>query len=61
LALTNATLPYALAIANQGWKKALRENNEIKRGANVVQGNVTHKGVAEALNFRYTPVDELVG
>jgi alanine dehydrogenase len=61
LALTNATLPYALAIANQGWKKALRENNEIKRGANVVQGKVTHKGVAEALNFRYTPVDELVG
>jgi alanine dehydrogenase len=60
LALTNATLPYALDIANNGWKKAMRENREIKRGANVVQGKVTFKGVAEALNLKYTSVDELL-
>jgi len=60
LALTNATLPYVLEIANKGWKKALQENREIKRGANVVQGNVTFKGVADALNLKYTPVDELI-
>jgi alanine dehydrogenase len=60
LALTNATLPYALEVANKGWKNALRENPEIKRGANVVQGSVTFKGVADALKLKYTPVDELL-
>ena len=60
LALTNATLPYVLEIADKGWKKALQENSEIKRGANVVRGNVTFRGVADALNLKYTPVDELI-
>jgi alanine dehydrogenase len=60
LALTNATLPYVLEMANKGWKKALQENSEIKRGANVVQGKVTCRGVADALNLKYTPVDELI-
>ena len=60
LALTNATLPYVLEIADKGWKKALQENSEIKRGANVVQGKVTFRGVADALNLKYTPVDELI-
>jgi len=60
LALTNATLPYVLEIADKGWKKALQENSEIKRGANVVQGKVTFRGVAGALNLKYTPVDELI-
>jgi len=60
LALTNASLPYVLEMADKGWKKALQENSEIKRGANVVQGKVTFRGVADALNFKYTPVDELI-
>jgi len=60
LALTNATLPYALEIANKGWKKALQENPEIRRGANVVQGKVTFQGVADALKLKYTPVDDLL-
>ena len=60
LALTNATLPYVLEIADKGWKKTLQENSEIKRGANVVQGKVTFRGVADALNLKYTPVDELI-
>ena len=60
LALTNATLPYVIEIADKGWKKALQENSEIKRGANVVQGKVTFKGVADALSLKYTPVDEFI-
>jgi len=60
LALTNATLPYALQIAGQGWKPALQENPEIRRGANVVQGEITHKGVAEALGVETTSIDTLL-
>jgi alanine dehydrogenase len=60
LALTNATLPYAVEIANKGWEKALRENPEIRCGANVVKGNVTHQGVAEAFNLEYIPVENLL-
>ncbi|HEX9667758.1 MAG TPA: alanine dehydrogenase [Thermodesulfobacteriota bacterium] len=60
LALTNATLPYAVEIANKGWKKAMKDNREIKRGANVVKGKVTYKGVAEAFGYEYTPIDELL-
>jgi alanine dehydrogenase len=60
LALTNATLPYAVEIANKGWKKAFRDNSEIKRGANVVQGKVTCLGVAEAFGFDFEPIDGLL-
>lgn len=61
LALNNATLPYAVEIANKGWQRALQENPEIKTGANVVQGHVTYQAVAEAFGFDYTPVDVLIG
>ena len=60
LALTNATLPYAVEIADKGWKKAMKENPEIRCGANVVQGKVTYKGVAEAFGLKYTPIDSLL-
>jgi alanine dehydrogenase len=60
VALTNATLPYAVQIANKGWKKAMQENKEIKLGANVVNGKVTFKAVAEAFNLAYTPIDDLL-
>ena len=60
LALTNATLPYAVEIANKGWEMAMRWNPEIKLGANVIRGKVTYKGVAEAFNLDYTPIDELL-
>jgi alanine dehydrogenase len=60
LALTNATLPYALEIADKGWKRAFGENNEIKCGANVVKGKVTYKGVAAAFNLEYTPVERFL-
>jgi alanine dehydrogenase len=60
LALTNATLPYAVEIANKGWKKAMQENPEIRAGANVVFGNVTYRGVAEAFDMQYTPINEFL-
>ncbi|NIP31066.1 MAG: alanine dehydrogenase [Candidatus Dadabacteria bacterium] len=60
VALTNATLPYVLEIANKGWKNAMIENNEIKMGANVVHGKVTYKGVADAFRLKYTPIDQLL-
>ena len=60
IALTNATLPYAVEIANKGWKKAMMENPEIKLGANVVIGEVTYKGVANTFGLSYTPIDELL-
>ena len=60
MALTNATLPYAVEIANKGWEKAMRENPEIKLGANVVKGKVTYKGVADALGLEYEPIDSIL-
>jgi alanine dehydrogenase len=60
LALTNATLPYAIEIANKGWKKAFKDNPEIKFGANIVKGKVTYKGVAEAFDLEYTPLDSIL-
>jgi alanine dehydrogenase len=60
LALTNATLPYAVEIANKGWEKAMQENPEIKLGANVVKGKVTYEGVAEAFGLELTPINTLI-
>ena len=60
LALTNATLPYAVEIANKGWQRAMQENQEIKLGANVIDGKVTYQAVAEAFGMEYTPVETLI-
>ena len=60
LALNNSTLPYALEIANKGWKKAMQENSEIKLGANVVNGKVTYEGVANAFGFEHVFIDNLL-
>ncbi len=60
IALTNATLPYAAQIANKGWQRAMRENPEIKLGANVMKGNVTYQAVAETFGLEYTPIDALL-
>jgi alanine dehydrogenase len=60
LALNNATLPYAVEIANKGWRKAMKENSEIKLGANVVRGHVTYEGVAEAFGFKLINIDSLL-
>lgn len=60
LALTNSTLPYALQIADKGWKQAAVESEEIRKGLNIVHDLVVHKGVAEAFGLAYTPPEELL-
>lgn len=60
LALTNATLPYALQLADKGWKKACSDNGELKLGLNVVGGKVVYKGVAEAFNLPLVSVEEVL-
>ena len=60
LALTNATLPYALQLANQGWRAACLENKELRKGLNVVNGKIVFKGVSDAWNLRYTDVSEIL-
>ncbi len=60
LALTNATLPYAVEIADKGWRRAMKENLEIRKGANVVSGRVTCQGVADAFGLPCVPVDDLL-
>lgn len=57
LALTNATLPYAINIANNGWKKSMQDSKDIKLGANVIDGKVTYKAVADAFDIEYVDID----
>lgn len=57
LALTNATLPYALQLADKGWQKACADNEELRKGLNVVDGKVVYKEVAEAWNLPFEPIE----
>ncbi len=61
LALTNATLPYAVQLANKGWKQALRDNPALKKGLNVYDGKVTYAGVAEAFGMEYHEASQFLG
>ncbi|CAM3777205.1 alanine dehydrogenase [Flavobacterium branchiophilum] len=56
LALTNATLPYAIQLANKGWKKACLDNEELKKGLNIAQGKIVYKGVSDAWNLPFYDV-----
>lgn len=60
VALTNATLPYALQLADKGWKIACQENHSLKLGLNVVQGKVVYKAVADAFDLPYTTLEALL-
>jgi len=60
VALTNATLPYALQISDHGWQGIARVHPGIKSGLNVVGGKVTYAGVAEAFGLEYTPVEDVL-
>lgn len=60
LALTNATLPYALQLANNGWRQACQDSSELRSGLNIVHGKVVYKGVADAFNLPYTDVREVL-
>lgn len=57
MALTNATLRYALALADKGWRKACKDDEALYKGLNVVEGKVTFKGVADAWNLPFEPVE----
>jgi alanine dehydrogenase len=60
-ALTNATLPYALALADHGVREAIARDPGLRGGVNVASGRVTHPAVAEAVGMPFTPVEEAIG
>jgi len=60
MALTNATLPYALSLASKGWKKCAQESPAVLEGLNIVAGKVTYKGVAEAFDMEYVPAADML-
>ena len=59
-ALNNATIAHAVALADKGWKKALRDDPHLMHGLNVAEGKVTYKAVATALGYDYTPAQSLL-
>lgn len=60
LALTNATLPYAIQLADKGWEAACRENIELKKGLNIIGSKVVYKAVADAFGLEFTNVEDLL-
>ena len=60
-ALTNATLPYVLALADHGVAEAARRDPGLRLGINVAAGTVTHPAVAQAVAVEHTPVEDVLG
>lgn len=60
IALTNATLPYAIQLANKGWKQACKDNEALKKGLNVIDGKIVYKGVADAFNMPLKDVESFL-
>jgi alanine dehydrogenase len=60
-ALNNMTLPFVLAIADKGYKRALAEDPYLRAGLNIHEGRITYKAVADALNLPHTPVEQALG
>ncbi len=58
IALTNATLPYTIRLAEKGWKQACAEDEALKKGLNIIEGTVVYKSVADTFGLPYTPVDD---
>jgi alanine dehydrogenase len=59
-ALTNATLPYVLKIADKGWKQACQDDAGLKKGVNMAGNTITCEGVAKAFNLPCTPIDSFL-
>jgi alanine dehydrogenase len=59
-ALTNATLPFALQLANKGFKEAIKKDRNLQNGVNTYKGQITYQAVAESQGLPYRPVDELI-
>ncbi len=60
LGLTNVTLPYAVALANKGWKQALNDDPELKMGLNVANGTIVYEDVANAFGLEWEPVETVL-
>ncbi|ADE12377.1 alanine dehydrogenase [Sideroxydans lithotrophicus] len=60
LALTNATLPYVLQLANKGYRQALKESSALLNGLNIIGGKITHRKVAEAFGMEYRPAESFL-
>jgi len=59
-ALNNATLPFSLSMANQGWKKAMQQDEHLLHGLNVHEGMLTYKAVAEAQDLEFVDPTRLI-
>ncbi len=59
-ALNNATLPFAIALADKGWRKACSDDVHLRNGLNIHDGKVVYKAVADALKLKYTHVEEII-
>ncbi|HMZ62190.1 MAG TPA: alanine dehydrogenase, partial [Leptospiraceae bacterium] len=59
-ALTNATLPYALQLANEGYEQAIRNSRELRHGLNIIDGSVTYESVAQAFGMKYISSEEFI-
>ncbi len=60
-ALNNATLPFAIALANKGARRACSEDPHLMNGLNIHDGKLTYKAVADALKLKYTPAQQALG
>ena len=60
IALTNATLRYAIQLADKGWKKACQDDSALRKGLNIVEGKVVYKGVSTAFGLDYVPVEAVL-
>jgi alanine dehydrogenase len=60
-ALNNATLPFALALANYGYKEAMRRDHHLLNGLNICKGKICYAAVAQALHQPYTPAEQMIG
>ena len=60
-ALTNATLPYAVLLANLGWQGALASSAALRPGLNTHEGHITYEAVAQAFDLPWVRVDEVIG
>lgn len=60
IALTNATLPYAIQLANKGWQRACQDSNELRLGLNIIGGEIVYEAVSQAFDMPYTPLEKLI-
>jgi len=60
LALTNVTVPYAVQLANKGYRQAILENRALARGVNVIDGTVSYKAVADAHNLPFVAIEDVL-